>query len=417
MPTIPAAQEFPSPMQQPERQKRFRTAVEFLILIGCTLVFALNAAGIAVTLLTDTYAGKRDFVTYWASGQQLVHRANPYDGAAILQLEHSVGYSATPSALIMRNMPPSLALVVPLGFLSVRVASLLWSLLMLASLWLSIRMIAAMHGREKSQLNLLAYTFSPVLACLIAGQMGLFVLLGLVLFLRLHLTRPFLAGTSLWLCALKPHLFLPFGVVLLVWVVLSRRYSILLGAALAFTLSTAVALVLDPLVFTHYVQMMTAARVGTQLIPCMSTMVRLGISPNSLWLQWLPAVLGCAWALVYFRRHPDWDWIEHGSLLMLVSFVVAPYSWSMDQPVLLPALLAALYRNRSRNLVAVFAILSAVIAVANLRGVPLGNSLLYPWTAPAWLIWYLCAVHSAKVSDRARPERIINEVTSVPEEA
>jgi hypothetical protein len=249
----------------------------------------------------------------------------------------------------MRNAPPSLPIVLPLGFLGVRAASLLWSLLMVASLWLAVRMIAAMHERRMSGLDVLGLTFAPALSCLISGQMALFVLLGLVLFLRLHGTRPFLAGASLWLCALKPQLFLPFGVALLAWIVVNRGYRILLGAASAFGLSTAVACVLDPPVWVHYARMMRAAQLETKLIPCVSTMLRLAIDPGKVWLQGVPAALGCVWALAYFRRHRRWDWIEHGSLLMLVSVAVAPYSWFMDQAVLLPALLHALYRNRSRG--------------------------------------------------------------------
>jgi hypothetical protein len=191
--------------------KTIRVVAEFLVVGICTLAFALNAAGLLTTLLTDNYAGVRDFVSYWSSGRQLVAHANPYDGHAILQLERSVGLAPGVQPLVMRNPPPALLLVLPIGFLSVRAASLFWSLLLVGALVLSVQMIAAMHGRSKSQLNILAYTFAPALSCLITGQQAIFVLLGLVLFLRLNQTRPFLAGASLWLCALKPHLFLRLG--------------------------------------------------------------------------------------------------------------------------------------------------------------------------------------------------------------
>ena len=400
----------------PTRQSGLRAISEFLVVGICTLAFALNAAGIGATLLTPNFAGQRDFVTYWSSGHQMVQRANPYDGPAILRMEHSVGFATDLPPLIMRNAPPSLLMVLPLGFLSIRGASLLWSLLMVGALWISVRMIAAMHNRQGSQLNLLAYSFAPALSCLIAGQMGLFVLLGLVLFLRLHQTRPFLAGASLWLCALKPHLFLPFGVVLLLWIVLSKRYIIVLGAAVAFACSTAIAMALDPYVWMHYAQMMKAAKLETQLIPCVSTMLRVYINPNAVWIQSIPAVLGCVWALAYFLKHRDWDWIEHGSLLVLVSVVVAPYSWFMDQAILLPAVLHGLYRNRSRNLVAVLALLSAIVEVANFRGVPLGNRILYPWTAPVWLIWYLLALHTSDPTEETATPKISPEVTTVAED-
>ena len=274
MPRSSDAQGFRLRIQQLTQRIKLRAVFEMVVVGVCTVAFALNAAGIGTTLLTDDYAGQRDFVTYWSAGRQLVQRADPYDGPAILRLERSVGYSADSPPLIMRNAPPSLPIVLPLGFLGVRAASLLWSLLMVASLWLAVRMIAAMHERRMSGLDVIGLTFAPALSCLISGQMALFVLLGLVLFLRLHRTWPILAGASLWLCALKPQLFLPFGVVLLAWIVVNRGYRILLGAASAFGLSTAVACVLDPPVWVHYARMMRAAQLETKLIPCVSTMLR-----------------------------------------------------------------------------------------------------------------------------------------------
>ena len=119
----------------------------------------------------------------------------------------------------------------PLGFINPRVAWLLWSMLMLACLAVSVYLLWILYGRPRNRRYLLGLSFGPALLCLLYGQTSLFSLLGLVLFLRLHRTRPFLAGISLWLCALKPHLFLPFGVVLLAWVLVSRSYKLLAGAA------------------------------------------------------------------------------------------------------------------------------------------------------------------------------------------
>jgi uncharacterized membrane protein (UPF0127 family) len=53
-------------------------------------------------------------------------------------------------------------------------------------------------------------------------------------------------------------------------------------------------------------------------------------------------IRGSLLALAYFRRHRgDRDWMAHGSLLMLVSVLVAPYTWLMDQAILIPASLHA----------------------------------------------------------------------------
>jgi hypothetical protein len=374
------------------QRRRLRATVEFLVVGICTVAFLLAVGGICAALLGRDSAGTRDFVEYWASGQQLAHRANPYDADAVLRIEHSAGFPSGHPALIMANPPSALPLALPLGFVGARIGWLLWSLMLFGCLVASVRMVWIMHGRPTNQLHLLGFSFAPALLCLMGGQVSLLVLLGLVLFLRLHRSWPFLAGVSLWLCLLKPHLFMPFGVVLLVWVILTRSYRLLAGVAIAVGVSTMIASLLDPLAWVHYGQMMSSTRIDRLPIPCLSIMLRREVSPNTILLQYLPASLGCVWALTYFRRHrEDWDWMEHGSLLVLVSVLVAPYTWFTDQAILLPALLGGVYLTRSRTVMATLALASAIIEVANFRGIPVLHSAFYIWTAPAWLAWYLYA--------------------------
>jgi hypothetical protein len=213
----------------------------------------------------------------------------------------------------------------------------------------------------------------------------------------LHRSRPFWAGVSLWFCTLKPHLFLPFGIALLLWVIASRTYSVLAGVAAALGVSTAIALMLDPAVWLQYGEMMSAARIDRLAVPCLSTMLRLSISPDAMWLQYLPVAIGCIWAVLYFRRHrEDWDWMAHGSLLMLVSVLVASYTWFTDQAILIPAVLHGVYLTRSRGLLATLALASAVIEIGASHGISRVLSEHYLWTAPAWLAWYVVAARGVR---------------------
>ena len=166
----------------------------------------------------------RDFVSYWATGRQLVHHGNPYDRDAISALEHAEGLNVR-SVLIMRNPPWALPLVYPLGFLGLRTAAILWSLLLLGCLFLSVRLLRQLFGNPPNRLHWLALSFTPALLCFMMGQTALFALLGLVFFLRWHRSRPFLVGASLWFCLLKPHLFLPLAATLAVWIVVSRAWT------------------------------------------------------------------------------------------------------------------------------------------------------------------------------------------------
>jgi hypothetical protein len=367
-----------------------RILVEFVVVGICTLTFAFTTLAIIVSLLGRDAAGTRDFVEYWASGHLLADHANPYDSGTILQVERSV--SPNIPLQIMANPPWALPLVLPLGFLSPRTGELLWVVSSLACLIASVRMIWVIHGRPSTPWNILGYTFAPALLCLLAGQVTIYVLFGLVLFLRWHRSQPFLAGASLWLCMLKPHLFLPFGVVLLAWIIVNRSYKILAGTAVALGLGTAITLVFDPHIFVHYARMMSEARIDRLDTPGFSVLLRQHIRPHTLWIQCLPAALGCIWALAYFRSHrQEWDWLKHGSPLMLVSVLVPPYTWILDQAVLIPALLHGAYTTRSRSLIGLLALTSAAIEIGLFRGTPLLQSFYFLWTVPTWLVWYLFA--------------------------
>ena len=369
-----------------------RDIVELSIAIVCGLAFAFTALFLCVVPLSGSIAGSRDYVVFWATGQQLLHHSNPYDLAAMSRLERSAGLNVGASALFMRNPPWGLPLAAPLGFIGVRIGALLWSLLMLGCLVLSVHLLWRMHGCPAIRLHWLALSFGPALICVMMGQTSLLALLGYVLFLYLHRTRPFMAGVSLWLCMLKPHLLVPFGVVLLLWIVISRSYKLLAGAIVAMAVSCAITWWLYPAAWIDYAHMMHGAGLDTEYIPCIIVVLRLWLSPHAMWLQYLPPALGCAWALSYFwsRRHV-WDWMRHGSLVVLVSLVAAPYSWIYDGGLAIPALLEGAYLTRSRALLVILAVASLTVEIQLVSGIKI-TSPLYLWTVPAWLAWYLLAV-------------------------
>jgi hypothetical protein len=367
-----------------------------LSIAGITgLAFALVALFLCVAPRTNI-SGASDYIAFWATGQQLVHHANPYDGDAMMRIEHSAGHPDMYGVMLMRNPPWALPLAFPLGFIGLRVGLLLWSLALIACLIVSVRILWRMHGRPSAPLHWLGYSFLPAPLCVIMGQTSLFALLGYVLFLDLHGRRPFLAGICLWLCALKPHLFLPIGIVLLAWILVSRSYKILAGAAVAIAASCAITFWIDSAAWSDYAQMMRTTGIERDHIPCLSVALRFWLSPQTVWLAWLPAAMGSAWALGYFwsRRHA-WDWMNDGSLLMLVSLLLAPYSWVYDDALAIPALLHGAFLTRFRPLLAALAFASLLIEVELLRGIRMSTA-FYLWTAPTWLAWYFLACHSSR---------------------
>jgi len=366
------------------------------VVCGLALAFTLLFLGV-IPLARNLYGG-RDFVVYWSTGQQLAHHADPYDTGAMDRLEHGAGYVGK-GTFYMRNPPWGLGLTLPLGFFPARWISLPWSLMVFGVAGLCAHLIWQILGRPPTPLPLLAYAFPPVLMCVIMGQTSLFLLLGLALFLRFHRTQPFWAGAGLWFCTLKPHVLLPFGVVLLLWIVMTRGYRILLGALAALAVSCGATELLDPAAWMQYAHWSRTSGISGEFIPCLSVALRNWINPRAAWIAFVPVAIGTVFAVEYFRRHRHhWDWMEHGNLLVLVSVMVAPYCWVYDQSLALAGVLYGVSRTRSRPLLAVLALMYAGVMVqpsftANL------DSAFYIWPSIAWLVWFQLARRSGQRAD------------------
>lgn len=367
---------------------------------GIVIAGALVVSGIFVIGLNNENATDRDFIQYWAAGQLLVHHGNPYDLRSILQLERAAGMDSNdPKASV--GPPVALVLLVPLGLVNAKLGLIIWLFALLACLSISIRVFWIVSEKPDSRYHLLGYIFAPALACMQAGQLGIFFLLGLVLFFYLNKPRPFLAGVVLLPCALKPHLFLPFAIVLILWVMLRKTYGVIAGFTLALLATCGTTLLFDRAVWSEYSAFMHTTRLMQLNLPTLSAKLRFLVAPGAVWLQYVPTVAACLWALWYFwTRRGRWNWMDHGLTVLLVSVMCAPYAWVTDEAVLLPAVLAGVYcaldTRRSLLPIAIFGAAALIELFANLRI----TAWYYTWTTPAWLAWYLYATRAPKISPK-----------------
>jgi Glycosyltransferase family 87 len=386
--------------------RRKTDLADLVIVVVCGLGLALTGLFLAVMPLMHSLAGSRDYVVYWATGQQLAHHANPYDPDQMGQLEHEAGLTS-PGSYYMRNPPWALPLAYPLGFIPERLGALPWSLLMLGLLAISVRMFCRTVGAPKGEIAMLGFCFPPALITVVAGQTSIFVLLGLVLFLALRDRRPYLAGSALWLCSLKPHLLLLFGLVLLAWMIRNRNYKIIVGFAVTLAVSCLLTEWIDPAAWRQYLQWSQHSGIQTEFIPCLAVLLRQSISPARSWLAFAPAILGCLWAVgFYWRRRDRWDWLGDGGVLVLTSLLLAPYCFIYDQTLALPALLHSAYQTTSRRVLGALGLLYILIQVMELAAI--GNhSALYLWPAFAWPVWNLIARRHSQSRAASGPEELV----------
>jgi hypothetical protein len=369
-----------------QRSIRFISAA-FIVIVGHCLIVAILTFGV-----TNKSVAQRDFISYWAAGHQLVNGSNPYDIQAVQNLERDTGGEDNQPLLVMRNPPITFFLVAPLGRVSPKTGLILWLLILLSCLSVSIWLLWRLNGRPENRFHLMAYAFAPALACIMAGQVGIFLLLGMVLFFYFHHSRPYFAGAALLLCAIKPHLFFAFGIVLLLWMISLKSYRILAGFSVALLGSCALAFYLDAQAWPQYSQMMHAGGALTEHVPVLSVAFRFLIDRDAVWLQFVPAAIAGVWAIWYFWAHrTHWSWIDQGMLVLLVSAMCTPFGWFTDESMLLPAVLAGVYRaaESGRSLIPI-GLIAGVALVEVLVPVQI-TSPFYIWTTPAWLAWYLYA--------------------------
>jgi hypothetical protein len=353
-----------------------------------TFLFALT--------LTDQDISGRDYIQYWAEGRQVLLHANPYDDTAILRLEQSAGPGRM-DAEQSGSPPLVLLLAAAMGVFSAKTGLILWFAVLFSSLSAALWILWKVHGSPNTLLFLFGFLFAPVLACLQCGQISILFLLSIVAFLNFHETRPWLAGALLVPLALKPHLFLPFAIALLLWVLNRRVYGILAGFVLALGACLAFVYWLDPHAWQQYAQMMRTENLIADYVPTLSDAMQHLINPRWVWLRFVPDAGACLWAAWYFRsRRERWRWTHQGMVVLLVSCLCAPYGFFFDEAVLLPAVLTAVLQARqSGRFLWPIAIAAAAALIESAQLVKI-TSLYYLWTIPAWLLWYLYATRNGR---------------------
>lgn len=354
----------------------------------CILAIGLS---IIVLVTNQSSLADRDYITYWASGRQLLAHKNPYDASALLALDHSAGAVGDRVAII-RYPPNGLLFELLLAQFGPRTGGIVWILALIAALMISIRLLRQMMDPTGDRTHLLGYLFPPVLCCLLAGQIGIFLLLAFTLFLYLHERRPLLAGAALSFCLTKPHLVALPLLVLLVWSVSRRRFQILAGGAATLLVCGLLPLYFDGHIWSHYLVGFRGEHIENEFIPVLSFVFRMLVRRQWQMLQFLPMFCGLIWAVVYFwRRRDSWEWVRDGSFLIAVGVMVAPYAWITDESLALPAVLFGLYAlPRTGRSIVPYAILAAAGLAEVLFALPPGSG-VYLWTAPAWVAWSVYA--------------------------
>ena len=382
--------------------KAVRSATHAKIMRATAAALAFSAAVYFLADYRQRIASRitdRDSIAYWAAAQLLLSHEDAYDPHRVLELQQAQGYREQ-KPLVLRTPPWSLWMIMWMGVLDPYWAWAAWISLLIVSLVISIRLTWRMYGTEArppTVFILVAYLFAPVPACVVAGQLGIVLLLGIVLFLWWQERHPALAGAALLIPFAKPHVSAVLWPVLAVWILTRRKWHMLAGFATALAVAVALILAIDPDVFYHYRQMVAQAAIQNEFVPALSGVVRLIFFRRFFWVQFLPLSAALVWSGWYYWNHrANWNWREHGPALLVVSVLTAPYAWLTDETILLPAVLQALLcifqvrkqlAARTQLTLFVFAGLNGLLLLLLRAKIPFATG-IYFWSSLVWAGWY-----------------------------
>jgi hypothetical protein len=336
-----------------------------------------------------------DFVPYWVSARLLLSGANPYSASDVFQLQAQLHLSTRPRPWRMWNPPTALTVVVPFGLLPLPVSARVWfffdfATVFVSSLWLWRIYRGPAPFRWMS--IVLPAIFVPVGVVLIDCQITPLLLVGSVAFLHFIETGSYAwAGAALALIALKPQLCLPLVCALVLWCARERRWQVLSGW-MAGTAILLVPVCLHRDLVSEYLAILP--RIWDDAAPAWGGLLRAIFGYERTWLQYLPVIAGLLWTVWYWRKNrTQWNWRECLPMVLLVGFITAPYAWTYDEVILLPAILsAAVYVLDQRNgrlatwSLGFYLLLNTTLFILNLMGFP---DRWYIWNVPVFLLAYM----------------------------
>ncbi|MCB0330585.1 MAG: DUF2029 domain-containing protein, partial [Bdellovibrionales bacterium] len=200
--------------------------------------------------------GAVDAIAFWAGSQAMLGGGNPYDQSVIFEIERAAQpWRVAPQPFL--NPPWALPLLFVFNTFGFDMSRLLWLFCNLffivgASFFFSHQY--ANCSEEVGELPLLvAYIFLPLFHCVWIGQLSLLLTCSLAAALwSISRNRDILAGLLLLPLTMKPHLFLPLAVALLVWMIKERRFNPLVSGTLGFISCCIVTLAIRPIVFSDW---------------------------------------------------------------------------------------------------------------------------------------------------------------------
>ena len=286
-------------------------------------------------------AGDWDLQAYWSSAYLFARGQDFSDPVTLGEIEHTLTTRDDPDTLYSWFSPIGNIVLLPFTFIPFTKAVFYWLVLNIIILFYSAMLI---WERPDSRLwipLLAVFSFSMTVVSLVFGQINFFEVLGLALFLALSKSnRQYLAGASLVLTTIKPHLVILTLPILLLDLLRKKEWRVLTGFSLALAFCLTILFAFYPPWMQSFWTVITSGMSTFRETPNINGLLVLIGEYNLGKLIWLIIlILGVIW---WWKRGQTWDRRTFIDISLAAGLIVAPIGWSYDQIMLLFPILSLL---------------------------------------------------------------------------
>lgn len=345
---------FSSMTTSPTKIKLYRLGQLLLILFLCILFLV-----IAVRVVDPVEYPNSDFFSFWLAGRMMWTGQNPYATTQWIEGHHQFGATWISDPEFLYPLPLALFMA-PLGLLSLYNAYIVWVVLLQCMIAISVFFLLRLRTNPKLKHYIFPAVvgiilFRPVFITLYNGQLSGILLL--ISALVIHLwgkEKWWQGGVILPLLALKPNVGIPMLALLSFWLLIQKKYRLLVWMILSAIALLIIGLIRDPNWVAEYLTIGNAKLSQT-----------FGYSPTiwglaaylsgfkldpTLIFGGLAAVIilgGCLSLLI--TKRAQLSPALACSLIIVTTLLITPYTWTYDQLLLIIPIIVTMLEMMDRQ--------------------------------------------------------------------
>lgn len=305
------------------------------------LILSLGAIILLFPIPLPPGAGDGDFQAYWSSAYLFARGMDFSDADLIGEVERSQTNWDKPETLYAWYSPIGNVILLPFTLIPFTKAVYYWLVLNIIILFYSAVLIWGDADSRKWIPLLAVFSFSMTVISLVFGQINTLEVLGLALFLHfIRLDRQYLAGASLVLTTIKPHLVLLTLPILFLDLFRKKEWKPLTGFVFGLGFCVLVLFIFNPQWLQSFWRVITSGMSTVRETPNINGLLVVAGKYTLGKLVWLIALPGAV--IWWLKDGQKWNRRTFIDLSITLGLIVSPIGWSYDQIMLLFPVLSIL---------------------------------------------------------------------------